>query len=62
MNLQKLKNNLLFSLGILLLVFAIVFPTYEVPLGIAGAIVVIAWLILNAKLKIKQIINFFRGY
>lgn len=62
MSLKKLKNNLLFYFGITLLILAIVFPAYEILLGSGGAIVVLIWFFFNVKLKIKQIINLFRGY
>lgn len=58
----KLLENLLFFTGIILLVFAVMFVSYQAPFGILGSILLLIWMFFTIKEKVKRIVSFFRGY
>lgn len=58
---DKAKGNLLFIIGISLLVLALVIPNYQMLFGTVGGILAIVSLYFETKVRIRSIISFFRG-
>ncbi|MDT2739251.1 hypothetical protein [Enterococcus canintestini] len=58
---EKFKGNIIFVLATILLILAIALPQKQVLFGITVAILVLIALYFEAKVRIKNIIAFFRG-